>query len=158
MYTSNGFTDILLIEDNPGDVRLLQEAILEMNARIRLHVVRDGETALAFLRREGGYTDVPRPRLVLLDLNLPRKSGFEVLAEIKSSSDLSTIPVIVFTASALEEDILRCYALHANCYIVKPVQWHQLCELVRSIECFWLTLASLPPIYAPDDSHSICPA
>lgn len=146
MSASNGFVDVLLVEDNPGDVRLLQEAILEMKVGVRLFVVRDGEAAISFLRRQGEYASAPRPKLILLDLNLPRKSGFEVLAEIKASGDLSTIPVIVLTASALEEDILRCYALHANCYLVKPENWEQLCHLVQSLECFWFKLVSLPPV------------
>ena len=136
--------EILLIEDNPGDVRLTQEALRENKVRNKLHVVEDGVEAMAFLRREGKYADVPRPDLILLDLNLPKKDGREVLAEIKSDEDLGRIPVVVLTTSQAEEDILRAYGLNANCYVTKPVDLDRFFEVVKSIESFWLTIVKLP--------------
>lgn len=136
--------EVLLVEDNPGDVRLTQEAFKEGKVRNHLHHVPDGVEALAFLRREGRYKDVPRPDLVLLDLNLPRKDGREVLQEIKSDRDLRLIPVVVLTTSQAEQDILRAYDLHANCYITKPVDLDQFIEIVNTIEDFWLTIVKLP--------------
>jgi CheY-like chemotaxis protein len=136
--------EILLVEDNPGDVRLTQEALREGKARNNLSVAADGVEALAFLRREGPYADAPRPDLVLLDLNLPKKDGREVLAEIKADDDLRTIPVVILTTSKADEDIVRSYNLHANCYVTKPVDLDQFITVVKSIEDFWLTIVALP--------------
>lgn len=137
--------EILLVEDNPGDVRLMQEGFKESKVRNTLHVVRDGVEALAFLRGGGEYADAPRPDLVLLDLNLPKKDGREVLAEIKEDPDLKRIPVVVLTISKAEEDILRSYNLHANCYITKPVDLEQFLGVVKAIDEFWFTIVKLPP-------------
>jgi two-component system, chemotaxis family, response regulator Rcp1 len=137
--------DILLIEDNPGDVRLTREALKEGKVWNRLSVASDGEVALAFLHREGEFADAPKPDLILLDLNLPRKDGREVLAEIKQDERLANIPVVVLTTSKAEEDILRSYKLHANCYITKPVDLEQFMTVVRSVEDFWLCVVKLPP-------------
>ncbi len=136
--------EILMIEDNPGDVRLTQEALKENKMYNRLHVVRDGVEAMAFLRQEGRYADAPRPDLILLDLNLPKKDGREVLAEIKADEDLKRIPVVILTSSQAEEDVLRTYNLHANCYVTKPVDLDQFIRVVKSIEEFWLTIVKLP--------------
>lgn len=136
--------DILLVEDNPGDVRLLQEAFKEGNFNGTLHVVRDGEQALAFLRREPPYQTAPRPTFVLLDLNLPRKDGREVLAEVKRERDLRQIPIFVLSTSTGCEDISRAYDLHANCYIPKPVDLERLIEMSERLEAFWLSTAVLP--------------
>lgn len=137
--------DILLVEDNPGDVRLAKEALKESKMKNAIHVAEDGMQAMAFLRREGKYADVPHPDLVLLDLNLPRKDGREVLAEIKNDDDLKRIPVVILTVSSAEEDILKTYNLHANCYITKPIDLDQFIKVVKSIEDFWLTIVKLPP-------------
>jgi chemotaxis family two-component system response regulator Rcp1 len=137
--------DILLVEDSPGDIRLAQEALKESKIRNKLFVVEDGVEAMAFLRQQGKYAEVPRPDLILLDLNLPRKSGREVLAEIKSDEELKRIPVVVLTVSRAEEDILRSYDHHANCYITKPLDFSQFMEITKSIEQFWLTIVMLPP-------------
>ncbi|MCJ7667972.1 MAG: response regulator [Anaerolineae bacterium] len=137
--------EILLVEDNPGDVRLMQEGFKESKVRNTLHVVRDGVEALAFLRGGGEYADAPRPDLVLLDLNLPKKDGREVLAEIKEDPDLKRIPVVVLTISKAEEDILRSYNLHANCYITKPIDLEQFLGVVKAIDEFWFTIVKLPP-------------
>jgi two-component system, chemotaxis family, response regulator Rcp1 len=137
--------EILMVEDNPGDVRLTVEALKEAKVRNNLHTVEDGVEALAFLRREGGYAEVPRPDLVLLDLNLPKMNGREVLAEIKEDPDLRRIPVVILTISQAEQDIVKSYSLHANCYITKPVDLDQFLEVVKSIENFWLTIVKLPP-------------
>ncbi|MBK1664304.1 response regulator [Rhodospirillum rubrum] len=137
--------DILLVEDNPGDARLASEAFKEGGLPTNLHVVQDGIEAMAFLRRERVYTGVPRPDLILLDLNLPRKDGREVLEELKEDPNLKRIPVIVLTTSQAEVDIIRSYDLHANCYIVKPVDFDQFIDVVRGIEQFWCTLVKLPP-------------
>ncbi len=137
--------DILLVEDNPGDVRLAEEALKESKVRNKLYVVEDGVKAMAFLRQQGAYASVPRPDLILLDLNLPRKSGREVLAEVKADEDLKRIPVVVLTVSKAEEDVVRCYNHHANCYITKPLDFNQFMEVTRSIEDFWLTIVKLPP-------------
>ncbi|WP_426756872.1 response regulator [Myxococcus sp. Y35] len=137
--------EILLVEDNPGDVRLTIEALKEGKVRNRLSVARDGVEALAFLRRVGAYSNAARPDLILLDLNLPRKDGREVLAEIKVDPSLRRIPVVVLTTSKAEEDILRTYDLHANCYIAKPVDLEQFISVVRSIDDFWLSVVRLPP-------------
>ncbi|HEU6435971.1 MAG TPA: response regulator [Nitratidesulfovibrio sp.] len=136
--------DILLVEDDPGDVRLTREALKGNRVSNRLFVVEDGEEAMSFLRREGEYADAPRPDLVLLDLNLPRKNGREVLEEIKSTPDLRSIPVVVLTTSRQERDILNAYDLNANCYITKPVGWEQFLEVVGQIEHFWMGIVTLP--------------
>jgi len=137
--------EILLVEDNPGDVRLTQEALKESKVRNNMCVAPDGLEALAFLHREGQYADVRRPDLILLDLNLPRMDGREVLAEIKEDPDLKRIPVVILTTSKADEDILRSYNLHANCYITKPVDLDQFITVVRSVEGFWFTIVKLPP-------------
>ncbi|MGN6676341.1 MAG: response regulator [Streptosporangiaceae bacterium] len=135
---------ILLVEDDPGDVLITREAFADNKVRNQLSVVSDGEAAMAFLRREEGYADVPRPDLVLLDLNLPRKAGHEVLAEIKSDVDLQRIPVVVLTTSDAEEDILRSYDLHANAYVTKPVDFDCFLHVVRQIDEFFVTVVKLP--------------
>jgi chemotaxis family two-component system response regulator Rcp1 len=137
--------EILLVEDNRADVVLTTEALESSKLANTLHVVEDGVEALAFLRREGAYASKPRPDLVLLDLNLPRKNGSEVLAEIKGDSDLKRIPVVILTTSSDEKDILETYGLHANCYITKPVLLEEFMEIVRQIEDFWLAIVTLPP-------------
>ena len=145
--TTNGSErpiEILLVEDNPGDVRLTVEALKEGKIRNHMSVVGDGEAAIAFLRREGAHADAPRPDLVLLDLNLPRKDGREVLEDIKEDEDLRRIPVVVLTTSKAEEDIVRMYDLHANCYITKPVNLDQFINVIKTIESFWFSVVSLP--------------
>jgi len=137
--------EILLVEDNPGDARLTQEAFREGKIGNNLSVVSDGLEALAFLRQEGQYENATRPDMILLDLNLPRMDGRELLARIKSDEELKRIPVVVLTTSKAEEDILKSYNLHANCYISKPVELSQFLEVVRSIEDFWMTIVILPP-------------
>ncbi len=137
--------EILLVEDNPGDVRLTQEVFKESKIRNKLHVVKDGVEAMDFLRRQGKSANGVRPDLILLDLNLPKKDGREVLAEIKADDDLKRIPVVVLTISKAEEDILRSYSLHANCYLTKPIEFEQFFNLVKYIEEFWLTIVKLPP-------------
>ena len=137
--------EILLVEDNAGDVRLTMEALKEAKVRNRLHVARDGVEAMAFLRQQGEYADAPRPDVILLDLNMPRKIGREVLAEVKADEDLRRIPVVILTISQAEEDILKAYDLHANCYITKPVDLNQFLAVVQAIENFWLTIVKLPP-------------
>ena len=136
--------EILLVEDNPGDVRLTIEALRESKVRNHLSVARDGVEALAFVRREGAHAEAVRPDLILLDLNLPRKDGREVLAELKADPDLKTIPVVILTTSRAEQDVLRSYELQANCYISKPVDLDQFITVVKSIEDFWLTIVTLP--------------
>ncbi len=137
--------EILLVEDNPGDVRLTQEAVREAKIRNTLNVVIDGEQAIAYVRRQGEYADQPRPDLILLDLNLPRKDGREVLQDLKSDPDLHRIPVVVLTSSAAEQDILRTYDLYANAYVTKPVDLEQFMHAVASIQDFWLNIVKLPP-------------
>lgn len=137
--------EILLVEDNPGDARLAQEALKEGRMTSRLKVVVDGVEAMSFLRREGQYAGSPRPNLILLDLNLPRKDGRQVLAELKADEDLRRIPVVVLTTSQAEQDILRSYDLHANCYITKPVDLDRFISVVRSIEEYWCSVVTLPP-------------
>ena len=137
--------EILMVEDNPGDVRLTVEALKEGKVRNNFHAAVDGDEAMAYLRQEGRYAGAPRPDLVLLDLNLPKKSGREVLAEIKEDPDLRRIPVVILTVSQAEQDIVKSYNLHANCYITKPVDLDQFLEVVKSIENFWLTVVMLPP-------------
>jgi chemotaxis family two-component system response regulator Rcp1 len=136
--------DVLLVEDNPGDVRLTREAFREANASIRLHVASDGVEAMAFVRQEGSHADAPRPDLILLDLNLPKMDGREVLAQIKRDDHLKTIPTIILTTSGAQADILRSYQLHANAYVSKPLQLDTFQSLVSSINEFWLTKARLP--------------
>lgn len=137
--------EILLVEDNPGDARLTLEAFKEGKVLNNLTVMKDGVEALEYLRRQGPYTNSPRPDLILLDLNLPRKDGREVLEVIKADEGLRRIPVVVLTTSAAEEDIARAYSRHANCYITKPVDLDQFLRVVHSIESFWLSLVKLPP-------------
>jgi CheY-like chemotaxis protein len=136
--------NILLVEDNPGDVRLTIEALRDAKVRNNLSVVGDGVEALRFLRREGKYADAMRPDLILLDLNLPKMDGREVLAAIKADEALRTIPVVVLTTSRAEQDIAKSYALHANCYVTKPVDLDQFLHVVRSIEDFWLSIVTIP--------------
>jgi len=135
---------ILLVEDNPGDVRLTQEALKESKMLNELFVAEDGVEALEFLKREGKYTDAPHPDLILLDLNLPKKDGRELLEDIKSDEKLRRIPVVVLTTSKAQEDIYRMYEQHANCYITKPIDLDQFIEVVKSIDNFWLTIVKLP--------------
>ena len=136
--------DILLVEDSPADVRLTREALKEAKVLNALHVVQDGIAALAFLRKQGQYAASPRPDLILLDLNLPKKDGREVLAEIKQDEDLKRIPVVVLTTSRAEEDIVRSYDLHANAYVTKPVDLAQFLKVIQSLEEFWLAVVTLP--------------
>jgi len=136
--------DILLVEDNEGDARLAKEAMRDSKIRNTLHHVVDGEEAMAFLRKEGVYAKSPRPDLILLDLNLPKKDGRQVLSEIKDDENLKRIPVVILTVSSAEEDILKSYNLHANCYITKPIDLGQFMKVVRSVEDFWLTIVKLP--------------
>lgn len=136
--------EILLVEDSPTDVLLAKEALEYSNVVNNLHTVPDGVEAMAFLRREGKYQDAPRPGLILLDLNLPRKDGREVLAETKSDEKLKRIPVVVLTTSKSEVDVLKAYGLHANCYIVKPVDFEKFAEVVKNIENFWFSVVTLP--------------
>jgi two-component system, chemotaxis family, response regulator Rcp1 len=137
--------EILLVEDNPGDVELTREALHDSKVHMRLSVVNDGVEALAFLRRETPYEDAPRPDLILLDLNLPKKDGRAVLGDVKQDPSLRHIPVVILTSSQAEQDILRAYDLHANCYVTKPVDLDQFITIVRSIEQFWFTVVKLPP-------------
>lgn len=137
--------EILLVEDNEGDVDLTREALAEAKVSNHLHVAEDGLAALRFLRREEPHGSAPRPDLILLDLNLPLMDGREVLAEIKSDPQLRKIPVVVLTTSQAEEDIVRSYDLHANCYITKPVDFGQFMKVVRSVHDFWVTVVKLPP-------------
>jgi two-component system, chemotaxis family, response regulator Rcp1 len=138
--------EILLIEDNPGDARLTLEAFKEGRVLNNITVISDGVDALAYLRRQGlKYSDAVQPDLILLDLNLPKKDGREVLAEIKADEHLKTIPVVVLTTSAAEEDVARAYGSHANCYITKPVELDRFLDVVQSIDSFWLSLVKLPP-------------
>ncbi|MCR6485805.1 response regulator [Amycolatopsis sp. OK19-0408] len=136
--------DILLVEDDPGDVLMTREAFEHHKIRNALHVVSDGVEALEFLKREGRFAAVPRPGLILLDLNLPRKDGRELLGDIKQDPDLRTIPVVVLTTSEAEEDIVRSYDLHANAYVTKPVDFEKFVEVVRKIDEFWVTVVQLP--------------
>lgn len=136
--------EILLVEDSSTDVMLAEEALEQAKMRNNLHVVKDGVEAMAFLRREREYSGKPRPDLVLLDLNMPRKDGREVLAEVKADEDLKTIPIVVLTTSQAQEDVLKAYGLHANCYISKPVDFEQFANVVRAIDQFWFTVVTLP--------------
>jgi two-component system, chemotaxis family, response regulator Rcp1 len=141
---NNPAINILLVEDNPGDVRLTLEAFKEGKVSNDVDVVTDGVEALAYLRQQGQYAEVPRPDVILLDLNLPKKDGYEVLAEIKQDPDLKRIPVVILTTSEAERDILQTYYMHANCYITKPVDLNQFITVVKSIETFWLNVVKLP--------------
>lgn len=136
--------EILLVEDNPADVRLTREAFRDAKLVNNLHCVDDGVEAMRFLRREGPYATSPVPDIVLLDLNLPRKDGREVLKEMKEDPELSVLPVVVLTTSRADEDVVRSYMLHANCFITKPVDFDQFIHVVRSIECFWFGVVTLP--------------
>jgi CheY-like chemotaxis protein len=140
--------EILLVEDSPSDTELTVEALREAKMRNHLSVVEDGVQAIEFLRRKGKFAQAPRPDLILLDLNLPRKDGREVLAEIKADDGLKTIPIVVLTTSRAEQDVLQSYRLNANCYITKPVDFEQFLDVVRSIESFWLYVVRLPPATA----------
>jgi chemotaxis family two-component system response regulator Rcp1 len=142
--TDAGAIEVLLVEDSPGDVRLTREAFKDAKVHVNLHVVTDGAEAMAFLQREGEYADVVRPDLILLDLNLPKKDGREVLEEIKASPGLKSIPVVILTTSASGADILQSYQQHANCYITKPVDLDGFLKVVRSIDGFWLSVVRLP--------------
>jgi chemotaxis family two-component system response regulator Rcp1 len=137
--------NILLVEDNPGDVRLTEEAFREARIANRVWVARDGEEAIDFLRQRGSHSDSPRPDLVLLDLNLPKKDGRDVLEEVKSDPQLHRIPVIVLTTSSADRDVLLSYDLHANCYIKKPIEYEEFIAAIRGIENFWLKIVRLPP-------------
>jgi len=136
--------EILLVEDSPGDVRLMQEALKEGKVANRVHMAGDGVEAMAFLRRQGEFADAPRPDLILLDLNLPKMDGREVLAELKADDDLRRIPTVILTTSRAEEDVLKAYDLHANCYMTKPVDLGQFLDLVKEIEQYWLLMVRLP--------------
>ena len=144
MMKSNRPIEILLVEDNPADVRLTQEGIKEARIVNNLNVVGDGEEAMKFLRKEGEYNKSSKPDLILLDLNLPKKDGREVLAEIKEDDKLKNIPVVVLTTSEAEQDILKSYDLHANCYVCKPIDLEQFILVIKSIEDFWLSIVKLP--------------
>ena len=141
-------TEILLVEDSAGDVRLTREAFRDAKVLVNLHVVPDGEEAMAFLGREGKNADKPRPDLILLDLNLPKKDGRAVLSEIKGNPNLKTIPVVILTTSASEADVFKSYLLHANCYISKPVNLDGFLKVVESIDDFWLSIVRLPGVPA----------
>jgi chemotaxis family two-component system response regulator Rcp1 len=145
MEEINKRVEILLVEDNPGDIRLTVEALKENKMPNKLNVVNDGAEALAFLYKRGKYADAPRPDLILLDLNLPKMNGLEILEEIKTDPALKRIPVVIFTASSAQRDIFNSYNHHVNCYITKPVHLEQFIAVVKSIENFWLTVVKLPP-------------
>jgi CheY-like chemotaxis protein len=136
--------DILLVEDNPGDIDLTREALEDAKVLNRLHVVEDGEQALDFVFRRGQFAEAPRPDLILLDLNLPKRDGREVLEEIRTDADMTEIPIVILTSSQADEDIVRAYRLHANCYIAKPVNFVQFLKIIHAIEDFWLTIVKLP--------------
>lgn len=153
-HTGMRFIEILLVEDNPGDARLVLESFKDSRILNSLFVVKDGEEAMNFLNRQGGFSDAPRPDLILLDLNLPRKDGREVLAEIKSDERFKRIPVVILTTSGAEKDIRKSYDLHANCFITKPLDFHQFMNVIRSVENFWLTIVKLPPNGAGSPSSS----
>ena len=137
-------SNVLLVEDSPGDVRLTQEAFRDINASVRLHVVSDGVEAMAFLRHEGAYLNAPRPDLILLDLNLPKMDGREVLAYIKADDLLKTMPTVVLTTSDAEADVMKSYQLQANCYLTKPARFDEFASLMKSVNDFWLTKVQLP--------------
>jgi two-component system, chemotaxis family, response regulator Rcp1 len=137
--------EILLIEDNPADVRLTREAFLQARVQNNIHVVQDGDSAITFVQQKEPYQDAPRPDLILLDLNLPKKDGRDVLAEIKADPQTQLIPVVVLTTSDDEEDVLRSYNLHANAYLVKPIDIMRFIKMIQSLEQFWLSFVKLPP-------------
>ena len=137
--------EILMIEDSPTDVLMAREALDHAKVLNRLHVVEDGVAAMAFLRQQGPYADAPRPGLILLDLNLPKKDGREVLAEVKADENLKLIPVVVLTTSKAEEDVFKAYGLHANCFITKPMDFSRFADVVQTIQEFWFTVVTLPP-------------
>lgn len=145
MSPTTGTVNILLVEDNPADVRLTREAMSASRTRNALHIARDGEEAMAFLRREGVFSKSPRPDLIILDLNLPKKDGREVLSEVKSDPNFKRIPVIILTTSNATDDIMMCYENHANCYLTKPATLEQFRKTIKLIEDFWLSTARLPP-------------
>lgn len=145
IQTNGKLVEILLVEDNPGDVRLTREGLKEGKVRNNLSIAGDGIEAMAFLRREGKYAEAPRPDLILLDLNLPKKDGREVLADIKEDPNLRRIPVVILTTSKAEEDIVKTYNLHANAYVTKPVGFPQFLTAIKCMEDFWLTVVKLPP-------------
>ncbi len=147
MAEPNGFgvVDVLLVEDDPGDILMTKEAFQHYKIRNELHVVTDGEQALEYLHQTGDYAGAPRPSLVLLDLNLPRRDGLEVLAELKQDPALRVIPVVILTTSQAEEDILRSYSLHANAYVSKPVDFERFMDVIRQIDNFFITVVKLPP-------------
>jgi CheY-like chemotaxis protein len=145
MVGENRPVEILLVEDNPGDYRLTKEALHEGKVYNNLHWAKDGVEAIEFLKRRGPFASVPRPDIILLDLNLPKKDGREVLQEVKSDESLRRIPVVVLTTSKAEEDVIRTYNLHANCYVTKPVDLEKFIVVVKSIDVFWLTVVTLPP-------------
>ena len=153
--TETRLVEILLVEDSPSDTELTLEALREAKVRNHLSVVEDGVQAMQFLRHEGRFVGAPRPDLIMLDLNLPRKDGREVLAEIKADQQLKTIPVVVLTTSRAEQDVLRAYQLSANCYITKPVDFEQFLNVVRSIESFWLFIVTLPPKGRPFGTFAV---
>jgi CheY-like chemotaxis protein len=136
--------EVLLVEDNAGDVRLTQEAFRLINSSVRIHVAADGQAAMAFLRREGTYRDAPRPDIILLDLNLPKLNGHQVLAQVKEDDSLKLIPTVMLTTSRAEADVVKSYQLHANCYFCKPVQWGEFEAVAKTINDFWLTAVRLP--------------
>ena len=142
---------VLLVEDSPGDIRLTEEALRESKLKVNLESVQDGELAIAYLRRQGNYREAIRPDLILLDLNMPRKDGREVLAEVKADPELKTIPIVVLTMSASEADVERAYELQANCYITKPVNLDQFIKVIAAINDFWLTIVSIPGNVKHDD-------
>jgi two-component system, chemotaxis family, response regulator Rcp1 len=146
--------EVLLVEDSPGDIRLTREAFKDAKVHITLHVALDGVEAMDFLNRKGKYSNAARPDLILLDLNLPKKDGREVLEEIKESPVLKSIPVVILTTSASEADILRSYKLHANCYITKPVDLDGFLEVVKSIDSFWLSVVQLPRELKPSAAEA----
>jgi len=145
--------EILIVEDNTADLMIMQEALLETRFPANVHTTPNGEEAMKFLRRVGGFADAPRPHLILLDLNMPRKNGYEVLQEIKSDRLLMRIPVIILTTSQTEDDISRAYGAHANCYIRKPVDFSAFCDVMQQIEAFWVKTVSLPA--SPPGCHAL---
>jgi CheY-like chemotaxis protein len=145
--------DILLVEDNPGDIDLTREALEDAKVCNRLHVAEDGEQALDYVFRRGPYAHAPRPDLILLDLNLPKRDGREVLEAIRADGDLTEIPIVILTSSQADEDIARAYRLHANCYIAKPVNFVQFLKIIHAIEDFWLTVVKLPGGHCKETTH-----
>ncbi|HEX2920039.1 MAG TPA: response regulator [Bacteroidales bacterium] len=137
--------DILIVEDNPGDARLIREVLNDNKVYSSLHIVNDGVEAMSFLHNTGKYSEMPKPDLIILDLNLPKKDGREVLAELKADDELMHIPVVIMTISQAEEDILKTYKLHANCYIAKPIDLNEFIKVIKSIEDFWFSIVKLPP-------------